>query len=304
MPLRQTLLYLSRHPGLRHWAETSAAARKLSSRFVAGDSLKHALEVCGRIQSEGIHTTLDYLGENVRSMEEAAACRDMYLRMLRGLHEAGLDANVSLKLTQFGLDLSEDGCAANVGQLVAEAAGIGGFVRIDMEGSPYTQRTIDLVKRLRAQHPGCGTVIQAYLRRSAADIEDLIRTEVPVRLCKGAYLEQADVAFPQKSEVDRSYLALACRLLEAGAQVALATHDEGMIGRIERWAANHKVAKNRFEFQMLYGIRRDLQRRLVEDGYRLRLYVPFGEAWYPYFMRRLAERPANVLFIARNLLRS
>jgi proline dehydrogenase len=304
MPLRRILLYLSNHRSLRHWAETSSIARKLSSRFVAGDSLEHALDVCRRIQREGIHTTLDYLGENVRSMAEAEACRNMYLRMLYALHGAGQDANVSLKLTQFGLDLSEEGCAANVEQLVRAAADIDGFVRIDMEASAYTTRTLQLVKHLHGRFPACGTVIQAYLRRSAADIEELIGQNVPVRLCKGAYLEPADVAFLAKADVDRNYLALACRLLESGTPTAIATHDEAMIGRIERFVANRGIRKDRFEFEMLYGIRRDLQKRLVQDGYQLRLYVPFGEAWYPYFMRRLAERPANVLFILRNLLRS
>ena len=303
MPLRQTLLYLSRHAGLRRWAETSAAAARLSARFVAGNSLEQALDVCRRIHGEGIQVTLDYLGENVKSMAEAAACRDMYLRMLHALRDAGVDSYVSLKLTQFGLDLSAEGCAENVGRLVERAAAIGAFVRIDMESSAYTDRTLELVRSLHRRWPACGTVMQAYLRRCAADVEALIAEGVPIRLCKGAYLESSDVAFPAKADVDRNYFALACRLLESGVRTAIATHDEAMIGRIEGFAAGRGIGKDRFEFQMLYGIRRDLQKRLVADGYRLRLYVPFGEAWYPYFMRRLAERPANVLFIVRNLFR-
>ncbi|MDE3197305.1 MAG: proline dehydrogenase family protein [Acidobacteriota bacterium] len=303
MALRRTLLYLSGHAGLRRWMETSALAQRLSSRFIAGDTLDHALDVCRKIRGEGIVATFDYLGENVRSIGEAAACRDMYLRMLAALHAAGLEPNVSLKLTQFGLDLSPEACETNVGMLVEEASRIGGFVRIDMESSHYTDRTLAIVARLHERFGACGTVIQAYLRRSAADITDLNAKCVRVRLCKGAYLEPEEVAFPSKEEVDANYLALAGKLLSGGAYPAIATHDERMIAGARKYAAEHGIGKSKFEFQMLYGIRRDLQKQLVADGYRLRLYVPFGEAWYPYFMRRLAERPANLLFLLRNLFR-
>jgi proline dehydrogenase len=224
--------------------------------------------------------------------------------MLHAMQQAGVEPNVSLKLTQFGLDLSESACAENVGALVKAAAGIGGFVRIDMEGSAYTDRTLALVTRLHREYGACGTVIQAYLHRSQADIEALERERIRVRLCKGAYLEPPELAFPDKAHVDRNYLALARGLLTAGEYPAIATHDERIIEAVERFVAEKRIGRDRFEFQMLYGIRRDLQRRLVKEGYRLRLYVPFGEAWYPYFMRRLAERPANLLFFARNLLRA
>ena len=303
MPLRRTFLYLSQQPKFRHWAETSPIARTLSSRFIAGSTLEDALGVCQKVRGQGITATLDYLGENVKSLDEAAGCRDMYLRMLAGLREAGLEPNVSLKLTQFGLDFSTEACEENVAELVKVAAATGGFVRIDMESSAYTERTLGIVTRLHERYNACGTVIQSYLRRSAADVEMLAQKGIRVRLCKGAYLEPPAVAFPHKSEVDRSYRELAERLLVAGTYPAIATHDENMIGRLERFVANNGIARETFEFQMLYGIRRDLQAQLVEDGYRLRLYIPFGEAWYPYFMRRLAERPANVLFIAQNLLR-
>jgi len=276
----------------------------MSSRFVAGSRLEDALEVCRAIRADGITATLDYLGENVKSLEEAAACRDAYLCALHAMQEAGVEPNVSLKLTQFGLDLSESACAENVGTLVKAAAGIGGFVRIDMEGSAYTDRTLTLVTRLHREYGACGTVIQAYLHRSPADIETLERERIRVRLCKGAYLEPPEIAFPDKADVDRSYLALAKQLLTNGEYPAIATHDERIIETVERFVAERGVGRDGFEFQMLYGIRRDLQRRLVKEGYRLRLYVPFGEAWYPYFMRRLAERPANLLFFARNLLRA
>jgi proline dehydrogenase len=304
MPLRRTLLYLSGHAGLRRWMETSPLARGLSSRFVAGSTLDEALAACVKIRAEGIQATLDYLGENVHTLDEAGVCRDMYLRTLDAMHAAGLEPNVSLKLTQFGLDLSAEACEENVALLVRRAACVNGFVRIDMESSQYTDRTLGIVMRLHEKFGACGTVIQSYLLRSAADVEAMASLRIRVRLCKGAYLEPPTVAFSAKAEVDRSYLELAGRLLETGEYPAIATHDERMIEGVERFAANHGIGKDRFEFQMLYGIRRDLQRQLVAEGYRLRLYVPFGEAWYPYFMRRLAERPANLLFLARNLFRS
>jgi proline dehydrogenase len=304
VPLRRTILYLSRHKALRKWIETSPAARKLSSRFVAGSRLEDALEVCRKMRADGITATLDYLGENVTSLDEAAACRDTYIRALHAMREAGVEPNVSLKLTQFGLDLSEAACAQNVRVLVETAASMRGFVRIDMESSQYTDRTLALVTSLHNEFGACGTVIQAYLRRSAADIECLERERIRVRLCKGAYLEPPEAAFPDKAEVDRHYLLLAKSLLTSGEYPAIATHDERIINELESFVEERRFPPDRFEFQMLYGIRRDLQRRLVKDGYRLRLYVPFGEAWYPYFMRRLAERPANLLFFARNLLRS
>jgi proline dehydrogenase len=311
MPLRVTFLYLSRNRRLRAWAEHSAVARRLSSRFIAGSTLDDAIAVCKKIRAEGITATLDYLGENVTSLEEAAVCRDMCIRALRVMHAAGLEPNVSLKLTQFGLDFSGEVCEANVTALVQTAAELGGFVRIDMEGSAYTERTLELVRRVHNRYGVCGTVIQAYLRRSEGDLSDLIAEGIRVRLCKGAYLEPPAIAFPRKADVDISYLDLAHRLLRAslenrgsnsGCYAALATHDERIIDRMERFVKNRGIAPEAFEFQMLYGIRRDLQKRLVAEGYRLRLYVPFGEAWYPYFMRRLAERPANLFFLLRNLL--
>jgi proline dehydrogenase len=301
--LRGLFLFLSRQGKLRRWVETSRVARNLSARFIAGGTLEEALAVCVKLRGEGIAATLDYLGENVKSLEEAGACRDMYLRVLAGLREAGLEPNVSLKLTQFGLDFSTERCEQNVAALVRAAAETGGFVRIDMEASEYTERTLGIVRRLHARYGACGTVIQAYLHRSAADVDVLVREGVRVRLCKGAYLEPADVAFAAKADVDRNYRELAEKLLAEGTYPAIATHDERMIESLERFVQERGIGQERFEFQMLYGIRRDLQQRLVKEGCRMRLYVPFGEAWYPYFMRRLAERPANVLFLLRNLWR-
>lgn len=302
MLLRSTILYLARHKGLRRWVETSRAARAFSSRFVAGHTLDEGLAVCRKLQAEGMTATLDYLGENVASLKDAAGCRDIYLRMLQAMHEEGVEPSVSLKLTQFGLDLSESACEENVAALVSAAASVGGFVYVDMESSAYTDRTFGLVTRLHQLHGACGTVLQAYLRRSGRDVKCLEREQVRVRLCKGAYLEPPEVAFPDKNDVDASYLALAKSLLENGAYPAIATHDWKLIEAVERFTTERGIARDRFEFQMLYGIRRDEQRRLVSEGYRLRLYVPFGEAWYPYFMRRLAERPANLFFFARYAL--
>jgi proline dehydrogenase len=283
--------------------ETSALARRSASRFVAGDTLADGLIAARRINSEGIALTLDHLGENVTSLAEAEASREVCLTALDEIARNQIDGNVSIKLSQFGIDISEEACRVNVGQLVSRARDRNGFVRVDMESSAYTQRTLDLVEDLYARYGAVGTVIQAYLRRSQKDVERLCRLGIRVRLCKGAYLEPAEVAFQEKSEVDGQYLELMKTLLSAGAYPAVATHDENIIEQTKSFATARHISPKSFEFQMLYGIRRDLQRRLVAEGYGLRLYVPFGKAWYPYFMRRLAERPANVVFLARNLFR-
>ncbi|MCX6630962.1 MAG: proline dehydrogenase family protein [Candidatus Solibacter sp.] len=283
--------------------ETASRAQRLSTRFVAGETLDQALAVSRRLHAEGITVTLDHLGESVSTLEEAAEARDIYLRTLDAIHTDGIQGNVSLKLTQFGLDLSYEQCLANVDQLVRRAAELGSFVRVDMESSGYTDGTLELVYTLHARHGAVGVVIQSYLYRSQADIDKLCAAKIRVRLCKGAYLEPAAVAFPRKSDVDRSYLELTRYLLQNGVYPALATHDEAIIRQTCRFVTERQIPRDSFEFQMLYGIRRDVQRRLVAEGYRVRLYVPFGKAWYPYYMRRLAERPANVLFILRNLFR-
>jgi proline dehydrogenase len=303
MLVRSFLLFLSRQKHLRRWMETSSLARRLATRFVAGETLDEALAVGKKLNSEGITTTLDCLGESVTSLEEAAQARDVYVKTLDAMQQAGIEPNVSLKLTQFGIDLSSEHCRDNVDQLVARAAACGGFVRVDMESSEYTDRTLDLVTDLHARHGAVGTVIQAYLYRSRQDVERLCELGIRVRLCKGAYLEPRSVAFPGKQQVDENYVQLAKLLLDRGTYPAIGTHDEKIIEAVKAYAALRKLPREAFEFQMLYGIRRDLQRRLRAEQYRLRLYVPFGKAWYPYYMRRLAERPANVLFILRNLLR-
>lgn len=301
--MRRLLLFLSHQRRLRRWMETSKIARHLSARFVAGDTLWQALEVGRRINRQGITVTLDHLGENVTSLDEAAVSRDVYLETLEEISKAGIQANVSIKLTQFGMDFSEEACRDNVDRLVSRAAQLGNFVRVDMESSAYTERTLALVAALHARYGSVGTVIQAYLYRGRTDVERLCEKGIRVRLCKGAYLEPPGEAFPRKADVDRNYIEVMRLLLEKGTYPAIATHDERMIEATRAFAAGRGIARDAFEFQMLYGIRRDLQRRLVAEGYRLRLYVPFGQAWYPYFMRRLAERPANVFFLARNLFR-
>ncbi|MEX2263991.1 MAG: proline dehydrogenase family protein [Bryobacteraceae bacterium] len=302
--MRDILLYLSRQKQLRNWMETSPAGRRLASRFVAADTLEDTLHVCRRMNRDGMMVTLDRLGENVSCPEEAAAARDVYLRALDEIHHAGIDGNVSIKLTQFGMDLSADLCRANVEALARRAAETANFVRVDMESSAYTDRTLAVVAGLHEKYGSVGAVIQAYLHRSRKDVEMLCEKGIRVRLCKGAYLEPASIAFPEKKDVDANFVGLMQILLERGVYPAIATHDEAMIEQTRDFAAERGIPRERFEFQMLYGIRRDIQKRLVSSGYRLRIYVPFGRAWYSYFMRRLAERPANVLFLAKNLLRS
>ncbi len=302
--MRTFFLFLSRQKQLRKWMETSRWARHLSARFVAGDNLSDALATCQRINAEGIAVTLDHLGENVTSLAEAAASRDAYLRALTELGNLKINGNVSLKLTQFGMDLSLAECRANVEALVRQAAAMGTFVRVDMESSEYTDRTLDLVVDLHTRYQATGTVIQAYLYRSRKDVEMLCARGIRVRLCKGAYLEPPTVAFKSKADVDRNYVELMNILLETGVYPAIATHDEKIVEQTKRFVESRHIPRDSFEFQMLYGIRRDIQKRLVNEGYRLRLYVPYGQAWYPYFMRRLAERPANVFFLARNLFRN
>ena len=254
-------------------------------------SLEDALSVAASVNRQNMSVSLDHLGENVTSLEEAAACQSVYLNALTDIDRLGLNANVSLKLTQFGMDLSEDVCRANVLRVVTLAKQFGSFVRIDMEGSDYTERTVRIVRDIHEQTGSCGAVIQSYLKRSLADVELMNARGIRVRLCKGAYLEPPTVAFQSKGDVDLNFLVLARRLLADGNYPGIATHDERMVEGTLQFVRDQGIPPDRFEFQMLYGVRRDLQKRLIAEGWRVRVYVPFGEAWYPYFMRRLAERP-------------
>ncbi|MGH9558861.1 MAG: proline dehydrogenase family protein [Bryobacteraceae bacterium] len=301
--LRHFFLFLSGRKGLRRWFETSPVSKKFTRRFIAGETLDEEIAVSEKLARKRIWTTLDHLGENVASLEDAARSRDAYLEALSRIAKKNLPATISIKLTQCGLDLSREACLENIGQLAARAQAAGTQVEVDMESSAYTDRTLDLAAQV-AKECGCiRTVIQAYLFRSAADIERLNRLGIPVRLVKGAYEEPHSIAFAAKRDVDRNYIALMKTLFDHGTYPAIATHDETILGEAFLYVRERGILPDRFEFQMLYGIRRDLHRRIVDLGYRLRLYVPYGTAWYPYFMRRLAERPANTFFLARNIFR-
>ena len=301
--LRAGLLWASRQHALARLATSNPATADLVQRFVAGETLDEALGALARLHARGLGTTVDVLGEAVTSHDAARAAADRYIEVLEALAAAGLDRNVSLKLTQMGLDLDRGYCATNVARVVEAATRTNAFVRIDMEDHIRTDATLAIARQLHAAHPDVGVVIQAYLRRSAGDVTALVRDGVRVRLCKGAYNEPPSVAFPTKEEVDASYLQLGQRLLREGNYPALATHDEAIIRRLCAFCEREGIERTRFEFQMLYGVRRDLQERLRRDGYTVRVYVPFGTEWYPYFMRRLAERPANVLFLLCSVLR-
>ncbi len=278
----------------------------MSSRFVAGLETEDVLRAARSMQNQGMASTLDSLGENVSTPEQARRSADIYHQLLDAINAQKLNANVSVKLTQMGMDLGHEIVEEIVSGLVNHAVAVNSFVRIDMEGSEYTQATIDLVRRLHAKPANrghIGIVIQAYLYRSAQDIAGLTAEGIRIRLCKGAYKEPASVAYPEKSEVDANFVRLTQMLLTSGIYHGIATHDEAMIAASKRFVQEKAIDKSSFEFQMLYGVRRDLQRALIAEGYNVRVYVPFGSEWYPYFMRRLAERPANVVFLAKNLLK-
>ena len=303
--LRTFFIALSRNSIVRKWAEQSRMGQQVASRFVAGMTVEEAVAACERVNAEGIAVSLDSLGESVAAEIEARAAAEIYHRLLDAIAERKLNANVSLKLTQMGMDIRPELAEEIVAEVVSHASRIGSFVRIDMEGSEYTEATIAMTERLFARFPGSvGTVLQAYLYRTEADTERLLKEGIRIRLCKGAYKEPAAVAFPAKKDVDANYVKLMERMATSGVFCGIATHDEAIVEQMRRFVREQGVAKSAFEFQMLYGVRRDLQRKLAAEGFGVRVYIPFGTAWYPYFMRRLAERPANVLFLARNFFRS
>ncbi|MGA7884366.1 MAG: proline dehydrogenase family protein [Acidobacteriaceae bacterium] len=304
--LRSAFIALSGNTLLRRMVERSTPGRRMSARFVAGFRIEDAMSAAATLHRQGFAITLDSLGENVSTASQARQAAQIYHWLLDAIAPSSLHANVSLKLTQMGMDLDPALAFENVAGLVRHAAATKNFVRVDMEGTAYTQATLDLVRRLHAEPANrdhVGVVIQAYLRRSADDVAALMKDGIRVRLCKGAYKEPPSLAFPDKKDVDANYVALTKMLLKSGIFHGIATHDPAMIAATKEFARAERIDPSAFEFQMLYGIRRDLQRSLVQEGYGVRVYVPFGDEWYPYFMRRLAERPANVLFLARNLLR-
>jgi proline dehydrogenase len=306
--LRALLIGLSENRPIRAMAERSIVGLRMSRRFVAGTTVEEALAAAQGVNKLGMTVSLDHLGENVTNAEEARQSAQVYQRLLQEIEKRKLEANVSLKLTHMGLDLDEKLARELVSGLVAQAAGSNpnNFVRVDMEGSPYTQRTLDFVQQLHAR-PGnagvVGAVIQSYMRRSEQDVERLLGAGIRIRLCKGAYKEPPEIAFQKKSEVDASYVKLTRMLLKSGIYHGIATHDPRMIEAAITFARQEEIAPEAFEFQMLYGIRRDLQQKLVREGWRMRVYIPFGTEWYPYLMRRLAERPANLLFLMKNIFR-
>lgn len=304
--LRAAFISLSESKSIRAVAEKTWFGQRVSRRFVAGTTVEQALAATRAMNQLGLGVSVDNLGENVTNADEARHSAQLYHQLLDQMSERQLNANVSLKLTHMGLDVDEAMAYEIASGLVQHAARLKSFVRVDMEGSPYTQRTLDFVHRLHAQPENAGhvgAVIQSYLRRSEKDVEQLIAGRIRVRLCKGAYQEPPEIAFDKKSDVDANYVRLMKMLLKSGVYHGIATHDENMIRETIDFAQKEKIAASAFEFQMLYGVRRDLQLKLIKEGWRCRVYIPFGTEWYPYLMRRLAERPANALFILKNLFR-
>ncbi len=307
--MRSVLLWLSRNKAVRSLVTSLGVVRRAARRFVAGETIDDAINAIRELNAQGIEATLDHLGENVETEADAARATEDYLAVLEAIGAAKVRSGVSVKLTALGLDLGNDLCRANVARILARARDIGVLVTIDMESTEYTDRTLALYRDLRREFNNVGIVIQAYLYRSEADIAALCREGAHVRLCKGAYQEPPAKAFPKKADVDASYVRLTKMLLSPAARAnktfgAIATHDPKMIAAARQYAAEQLAPRNEFEFQMLYGIRRDLQKELAADGYGMRVYVPYGTEWYPYYTRRLAERPANLWFIVSNFFKA
>jgi proline dehydrogenase len=303
--LRDTLLYLSNQPRVFKFVRNNRLAKHFAKRFVAGETLSEALAVVHALNARGISASLDLLGESVNNEREARAARDQYLQILDRVRETRLDANVSVKLTAMGLDIDHELCVAVMQDILTRAQQYDTFVRIDMEASEYTDITLKLFEErlYPAYKANVGVVLQSYLYRTFADVEHMNSLRARVRICKGAYKEPPSVAYPEKKDVDANYVKCMRELTLRGNSPGIATHDPAMINEAKRWAREQQIDKSRFEFQMLYGVRRDLQDSLIREGYRVRVYVPFGTQWYPYLMRRLAERPANVAFITGNVIR-
>ncbi len=305
MVTRNALLYLSRQEGLKDFATSFSPFKKLTTRFVAGEDIEEAVAAIREINAHGASASFDHLNESVANAAETDEEVREYLRVLARIDETGIRSNVSIKLTQFGLEIDPELAYKNARAVVEDAARRGNFVRVDMEGSSVTQITLDIFKRLRAEfdRDTVGIVMQSYLRRTADDVQALLKIPARIRLCKGAYNEGPAVSFPDKKDVDDNYVHVMKMLLSSGTYHGIATHDPRMIDATVEYAQREGIGKEAFEFQMLYGVRRDLQVQLARDGYRMRVYVPYGKHWYPYFMRRLAERPANVWFVMKNLFK-
>ena len=302
--LRSLLLYLSERESPKKLLTRYAVGRRLASRFIAGEELEDALRAIRRLNAEGFRVTLDCLGESVHEAAEAEAACQVYLELLDRLAGESLNSHVSIKLTQLGLAIDEALARRHLGLLAARAAQHRNFVRVDMEGSAFTEATMRVFRAVDAPRDVVGIAIQAYLYHAESDVDELLKCGARIRLVKGAYKEPPDVSFPRKRDVDRNFQKLTEKLLTSGVYHAIATHDERLIAATEAFAREHGIPPERFEFQLLYGIRRQLQRELLKQGWRVRVYVPYGREWYAYFMRRLAERPANLFFLMRNLFRA
>ena len=305
MVTRNALLYLSRQERLKDFATSFSPFKKMTTRFVAGEDIHQTIEAIRKINALGCTASFDHLNESVTEVGETEEEVREYLRILQLIDETGISSNVSIKLTQFGLQIDPELAYRNAREVVLEASRRGNFVRIDMEDSGVTQVTLDIFRRLRAEFGlnDVGIVLQSYLRRTFDDVEEMLKIPARIRICKGAYNEPPEVAFPEKEKVDENYVRIMQRLLSSGVYHGIATHDEKMIRATVDYAQREGIAKTAFEFQMLYGVRRDLQEKLAREGYPVRVYVPYGKHWYPYFMRRLAERPANVWFVLKNMLK-
>ncbi len=305
MITRSALIYLSRQEGLKDFATRFRLFKKLTTRFVAGETIDQAVSFIREINAEGCTASFDHLNESVTSAAEAEKEVVEYLNILAKIDETGIRSNVSIKLSQFGLGLNPEIAYKNSRSVVEDAHRRGNFVRVDMEDSKVTQATMDVFKRLRDEFGlnDVGIVLQSYLRRTYEDTQELLKLPARIRICKGAYNEPPEVAFPDKKDVDENYIRVMKLLLSSGIYHGIATHDPKMIEATIDFAGREGIGKEAFEFQMLYGIRRDLQRQLARDGYNMRVYVPYGKHWYPYFMRRLAERPANIWFVMKNLFK-
>lgn len=302
---RSILLFLSRQNGLKDIATSFKPFKKMTSRFVAGEDIEEAIVAIKNLNEIGCTASFDHLNESVSSVAETEAEVEEYLNILKRIDETGIKSNASIKLTQFGLDIDPELAYKNARTVVEEAHKRGNFVRVDMEQSSVTQITIDIFKRLRDEFGlnSVGIVLQSYLRRTQDDVDDVLKIPARVRICKGAYNEPPEVAFPDKKDVDDNYVKVMRKLLSSDVYHGIATHDPNMINATIRYARDNGIDKSKFEFQMLYGVRRDLQEKLSKDGYNVRVYVPYGKHWYPYFMRRLAERPANVWFVIKNVFK-
>ncbi len=302
--LKDTLLYMAQNERLRDFVVHNRMARSVARRFVAGETLDDATQATRTLNKRGIQVALDLLGENVSDEHEARASAQDYLKAIERIKQAGIGANISIKLTALGLDISQELCEENLVSILEQAGKYNIFVCIDMEGSAYTQQTVEMTLRMHQRFEHVGTVIQSYLYRSRKDVEQLVANGVRVRLVKGAYKEPHTVAFQTKADVDRNYVQLMMLLLSRGNFPAIATHDEAIVGAARKFARDHGIGREAFEYQMLYGIRRDLQDRLIQQGYNVRVYVPYGSHWYPYLMRRMAERPSNLMFVVSNAIRA